>query len=276
MIQRNLAELSLDYENSSLHGLNVKRVVQPATRSPLRYPGGKSRAVKTLRKYIPNNLTSICSPFIGGASLELVLAAEGIKVYGSDAFSPVIIFWQKAIEDAVLLSERVSELHPLSKPKFYALQKTYNTLKTDFERAAVFFVLNRSSFSGTTLSGGMSPKHPRFNSSAIKRLRDFHASNLFVEIMDYKDALDTHKHEFLYLDPPYANGSKLYGKKGDMHENFDHEQFAKTIRKREGWLLSYNDSSFVRDLYKGYRFVMPEWAYGMNGSKRSNEVLIIG
>ncbi|MFP3015923.1 MAG: hypothetical protein ACEY3B_06610 [Wolbachia sp.] len=40
---------------------------------------------------------------------------------------------------------------------FYSLQKTFFTLRDRVEIAAAFFALNRSSFNGTTLSGGMSP-----------------------------------------------------------------------------------------------------------------------
>lgn len=82
-------------------------------------------------------------------------------------------------------------------------------MENDLNRAAVFFVLNRSSFSGITLSGGMSPGHPRFTESAIQRLREFRAPNLTVDSADFKDTLSRFPNDFLYLDPPYANGERL-------------------------------------------------------------------
>ena len=127
------------------------------TRSPLRYPGGKSRA-------------SVILPLIPqGGSVELALMGQGVEVFGSDIFSPLVDFWQEAIENPLELSVRVLKYLPRS--KFYNLQKHFRELPNKLERAAVFFVLNRSSFSGTTLSGGMSPGHKRFTPSAIKRLR---------------------------------------------------------------------------------------------------------
>lgn len=249
---------------------------KPTVLSPLRYPGGKSRAVSTIRKHLPDNLEAICSPFFGGGSVELSCAADGIAVYGSDAFAPVVDFWQEAIKQPVLLAEQVRRYYPLTKTKFYNLQKNYGTLQSAFERATVFYVLNRSSFSGTTLSGGMSPNHPRFTQSAIDRLREFKANNVEVEQKDYMDAFEAHPDKFLYLDPPYANGGKLYGNRGDMHEGFNHGECAEMLRQRTDWLLSYNDCDVVRKLYKGYEFITPEWAYGMNGNKTSNEVLIFG
>lgn len=243
-------------------------------KSPLRYPGGKSRAVELIWSRLPQGLSEICSPFLGGASVELACAARGIKVYGSDAFEPVVNFWKQSIKDPKKLADKVENYWPLERDGFYELQRSYSQLSTKLQQAAVFYALNRSSFSGTTLSGGMSPKHPRFTKSSIERLRNFGSKNLHVECRDYKDALSRHKDMFLYLDPPYANGGKLYGSRGDMHEGFDHEQLAGILRKREGWILSYNDCDVVRELYKGFDIVVPEWIYGMSNDKRSKEVLI--
>ena len=60
-----------------------------------------------------------------------------------------------------------------------------------------------------------------------------------------------HTDAFMYLDPPYANGAHLYGTKGDMHEGFDHKGLADEIKKRDGWVLSYNDCETVRICIKG-------------------------
>lgn len=250
-------------------------VQAPIARSPLRYPGGKSRAVDTIKGYLPTNLDALCSPFLGGGSLELACAADGISVFGSDAFEPVVLFWQMALTEPALLAECVRQHYPLSKARFYELQRNYHALQSELDKAAVFFVLNRSSFSGTTLSGGMSPNHPRFTPSAIERLRDFKSPNLTVECLDYKDALRQHADKFLYLDPPYANGEKLYGSKGDMHAGFRHGDLAEMLHQRDGWILSYNDSAEIRTIYKKYKIVTPEWTYGMNSDKTSRELLIV-
>ena len=80
------------------------------TRSPLRYPGGKSRAVSTILPHIPKGTKKLCSPFIGGGSVELACVARGIEVLGSDVFPPLVDFWQEAIEDAEGLAETVQKI----------------------------------------------------------------------------------------------------------------------------------------------------------------------
>ena len=74
-----------------------------SSKSILRYPGGKSRAVKVIKKYIPKGINELCSPFLGGASLEISCAADGIKVYGSDAFVPLVDFWIEVLKNPLLL-----------------------------------------------------------------------------------------------------------------------------------------------------------------------------
>lgn len=80
----------------------------------------------------------------------------------------------------------------------------------------------------------------------------------------------------MYLDPPYPlKNCCLYGKNGDMHNGFDHEGLSDILHSRNNWILSYNDTTYVRGLYRGYRVVKPEWKYGMSSDKKSKEVLIL-
>ncbi len=247
----------------------------PYIKSPLRYPGGKSRAVKQVMALLPPGLESICSPFVGGASIELAVASQGISVHGYDGFEPLVEFWQTLLEDASRLAALVDKHHPLTRTAFYALQKRYFGIEGRYARAAAFYALNRASYSGTTLSGGMSPGHPRFTPSAVERLRDFHVVGFSVGHADFKESMAAHSNEFLYLDPPYANGMSLYGERGDMHENFDHAALAALLHERDGWILSYNDCALVRSLYPYHRYVKPDWAYGIANKGESNELIVL-
>ena len=243
-------------------------------KSPLRYPGGKNRAIKAIYSCIPANETKLCSPFLGGASIELACTPK-MQVYGYDVFSPLIDFWQVLMDDHNLLADRVERYYPLSRSKFYNLQKRYVNLESKVERAAAFYVLNRSSFSGTTLSGGMSPGHPRFTESSIERLRSFKADNFNVECADFREAIPKHEDAFLYLDPPYINGQALYGVKGDTHKDFDHQALADILHKRDRWIMSYNDRDEIRELYKDNPILSVEWIYGMSKNKQSSEILVL-
>lgn len=245
------------------------------SRSPLRYPGGKSRGITSIRGFFPKNLTALLSPFVGGGSIELSCAAEGISVYAYDVFNPLVEFWQSLIHQSAELANEVETYFPLSKERFYALQQAQTQFVTPLQRAAVFYVLNRSSFSGATLSGGMSPDHPRFTHSSIERIRHFFNPYIQVAKADFTDSLAQHPDMFAYLDPPYLIKSKLYGRKGDTHKDFDHEGLCEILKNRKNWVLSYNDCTEIRTLYQSFQIWKPDWKYGMSGNKQSKEVLIV-
>jgi DNA adenine methylase len=243
-------------------------------KSLLRYPGGKTRAIDMIVPYFPKNISAICSPFFGGGSIELWLAAKGDKVYGYDIFTPLVEFWQCVIKSPNELAKVAEQYYPLTRSRFYDLQKKQMKFGTKMERAAVYYVLNRSSFSGATLSGGMSPEHPRFKRTSIERLREFYNPNFSVEKLDFERSIILHKNTFTYLDPPYLIESALYGKKGNTHKNFDHVKLSGLLKQRVNWILSYNDCPEIRELYAGFHIIAPEWKYGMSTDKSSREVLI--
>ena len=204
--------------------------------------------------------------------MELALAAMGWHVHGYDYFQPLVDFWQMAISDASTLADAVMKYLPLDKQMFHSLQKI--RFKTKLERAAAFFVVNRASFSGASLSGGMSLGHERFTLSCIERLRRFSAPSLTVERSDFRKSISNHPNNLLFLDPPYVTASHLYGRRGHLHQGFDHQALADLLHCRNRWLLCYDDCAEVRTMYRNYRIIPLSWKYGMSSDKRSRELLI--
>ena len=246
-----------------------------SSKSLLRYPGGKTRAIDEITRYFPNEMKEMSSPFFGGGSIEICMASKGVKVHGYDAFTPLVEFWQCVLRTPYKLAIVVEEYLPLTKKNFYDLKQSQSTFKTKLERAAAFYVLNRSSFSGSTLSGGMSPKHPRFTPSSIDRLRAFHNPNIKITKMDFENSINNSTNMFKYLDPPYfLINQTLYGKNGSTHRDFDHDRLYDVLLHQNNWIMSYNDCDAVRTMYRDYRMETPVWKYGMSKNKSSNELLI--
>ena len=70
-----------------------------------RYAGGKNRMKKDLIQIIKDvnpGLTQIVSPFMGGGSTEILMAAQGIKVKAYDIFRPLADFWEIVVQKAVV------------------------------------------------------------------------------------------------------------------------------------------------------------------------------
>jgi len=252
--------------------------------SSLRYPGGKTRAIPILETYILNDLKELYSPFFGGGSFELYIKKKfNIKVYANDKFEPLYNYWNCIKLNKAKLIEEVKKMHPLTKEQFIICKTNLTDITCDkFTRAACYFAINRSSFSGCTMSGGFSEvaANQRFTSSSIDRLDKTDLSNVEFTNQDFADFIKNipnNSDKFIFLDPPYylGKGSKLYGNKGDMHEKFDHEMLFDNLKNKDNYILCYNDCEYIRNLYKDYIIVSASWAYGMNNSKESSEIIIM-
>ena len=257
------------------------------TKTVLRYPGGKSRAVEHIVAKLPPSDVYV-SPFFGGGAIELYLAGVlNKKVIANDKFEPLTNFWRCLKVDAARVHEEVLKLHPITKDMFIECRGIVCDMSIcDFLRAAAYFALNRSSFSGATLSGGFSKEaaKKRFNRSAIDRLLGVNLCNIEFYNMDFKDFMSAYGNAgVVYLDPPYAlekGSNKLYGKNGDMHDAFDHEGLRDMLlggQISKPWVMSYNNSDVIKEMYvmDGIGIEEATWSYGMNKSKKSSEILIM-
>ena len=66
-------------------------------KTPLRYPGGKSRACKKMDPYIPDlrDYDSYYEPFLGGGSVAIHITKKypHLKINVSDLYEPLYNFW---------------------------------------------------------------------------------------------------------------------------------------------------------------------------------------
>ena len=258
------------------------------TRSPLRYPGGKTRAVSTLLPLIPDDV-DVVSPFVGGGSVEIALASRGQRVMCGDACLPLSNFWRALIDDGSALADSISPflgkvdagMFSSLKSEVAAYDAADDDADIDIEMAAAFFVVNRCSFSGATMSGGFSREsaRTRFTPSSVERVRSFSLPGFDVVHSDFADVIDAaDDNAFLFLDPPYLlpeSASRLYGIAGDKHAHFDHERLHDLVsRSDHPFLLTYNDCDVIRTMWSGFHIESASWSYGMNSSKKSSEILI--
>lgn len=219
----------------------------------LRYAGGKSRAIKVLKHYIPNE--PIVSPFLGGGSVELQHTQQ---VYANDCVEPLIHFWRELKYNRDQLSTEIQAYLPITKDVYKHLQSIPYT-------PASFFVVNRSCFSGC-MTGGFSGT--RFTQSSIDKLRDINVSHMEFFCEDYESFLHRFPNHFAFLDPPY-DCDNLY-----LSQPFNHERLRNVLGRRDRWVLCYNDTPYIRKLYEGFEIKSVEWKYGMTSNKQSNEILL--
>lgn len=237
-------------------------------KTPLRYPGGKSRAVPKLANFIPNldEYHVYREPFLGGGSVALWVTQKypNIRVWVNDLYEPLTNFWKTLQDDGDKLQRKLMELKSRypdqgsARGLFLEAKEIINDReKSHLDRAVSFYIANKCSFSGLTESSSFSKQasDSNFSMRGIEKLKfySYAIRNWTITNYDYAALLDDNRQAFVYLDPPYDIKDNLYGKKGNMHRGFDHDKFAHICDNyvcRQ--LVSYNATQMIKDRFQDW------------------------
>ena len=237
-------------------------------KTPLRYPGGKSRALSKLFQFIPDlkDYTEFREPFLGGGSVAIEIGKRypHIDIWVNDLYEPLYNFWkvlqsdgQKLRDILIQLKQRHSD--PGSAKQLFLDAKDYlaKPVGNSIDRAVSFYVVNKCSFSGLTENSAFSKQasESNFSVNGIEKLPEYSLmiKKWKITNLSYEHMLSDEEETYIYLDPPYEIKSNLYGRKGDMHKGFDHDEFATICDKSTSpILISYNSSQLIRDRFDGW------------------------
>ena len=256
-------------------------------KSPLRYPGGKTRACDKLETILKEHFdikkfNCIVSPFFGGGSFEFHIQNNyKLNIIANDRFRPLYNFWKTCkLNKNNLAEELTKKIDLIDKNEFSNLRKQIMNEDNELNQSIMYYIINRCSFSGATLSGGFSleASKKRFTLSSINKIKNLNLTNFDIYNLDFEEFINNNTGNLIFLDPPYylEKSSKLYGNNGDMHDTFDHNRLYNCLSKTKNWLMTYNNCKFIKELYKDYKIIETSWSYGMNKSKSSSEIVIIG
>ena len=250
-------------------------------KTPLRYPGGKSRACTKMDQYFPDlrDYVEFREPFLGGGSVAIHISKKypHLKITVNDLYEPLINFWLQLQKSGKELEQNIKNYkstHPepiSARELFNESKKRVNDQKFDsLERASAFYIVNKCSFSGLTESSSFSQQASisNFSMRGIEKLSGYSEliTNWNITNNPYEDLIENDIHDdiFMYLDPPYDIKDNLYGKKGEMHKSFDHDKFADDCDKSDiDMLVSYNSNQLVKDRFKDWTAAEFDLTYTM-------------
>ena len=248
-------------------------------KTPLRYPGGKSRACTKIGQFLPNMYTyrEFREPFLGGGSVAIYLTKmyPSLSIWVNDLYEPLVNFWKEIQHSGEELYTTLSDLklkHPnpdSAKGLFLESKEIINSQdKSKLERAVAFYVVNKCSFSGLTESSSFSAQasDSNFSMRGIEKLTGYQEiiEDWKINNLSYEDLLTDWKDTFIYLDPPYDIKDNLYGKSGEMHKKFDHDKFAKDCDDHTAdMMISYNSSQLIKNRFKNWNAVEFDLTYTM-------------
>src|SRR3989344_1299124 len=236
-------------------------------KSPFRYAGGKFYARKLILEHIPKHITYI-EPFCGGASI--FFAKEKVKENILNDIDEELINCFIQIRDNPLKIADVLKGIPASKEKHTFFKKEFKP-KNDIERAARWFYLNRTSYSGImnmkNCFWGYGDKYSMRPENWRRHLLATSEKLKGVDILnkDFQDVIENAPNgAFIFLDPPYFNRDQ------DKFYTFsfskdDHERLMKTLKKHNNrlkFLITYDDEPEIRKMYKWVKSILSkQWNY---------------
>ena len=250
-------------------------------KTPLRYPGGKSRACIKMDQYFPDlrNYTEYREPFLGGGSVAIHITKKypHLKITVNDLYEPLYNFWIQLQQFGTELKDLLMEYkshnpNPDTAKKLFLESKELVNDKTidSLDRAARFYIINKCSFSGLTESSSFSQQasNSNFTIRGIEKLPGYQEIisgwNINQYSYEYLMREDIHDGIFMYMDPPYDIKDNLYGKKGSMHKEFSHDDFAKSCEiYNSNMLISYNSDQLVKNRFKNWNVAEFDLTYTM-------------
>jgi len=245
-------------------------------RSPLRYAGGKSLAVGFVVERLPNEVTRLVSPFLGGGSVEIACAVElGLPVIASDVFDILCDYWRVQLQCPEALYRRLVEFEPTRKTFAVVKERLRQHWKEDnrldrYDLAAHYYFNSNTSY-GPHFLGWPSDVYleERRYRTMIEKVRAFRAPSMDVRCASFETVIPNHNRDFLYCDPPYYldDGKTFVGMYPHRnfpihHEGFEHELLRDMLMSHKGgFILSYNDCETIRSWYGDCEMIAPQWQY---------------
>ncbi|EGJ1573624.1 Dam family site-specific DNA-(adenine-N6)-methyltransferase [Escherichia coli] len=258
--------------------------------TPLKWVGGKSRIMNTLKAHLPE-ADCLVEPFVGGASVFMNTSYK--RYILGDSNGALINFYRQARDntDSLIDEAKTLFLNHNNRGDYLIIRETFNAEnhaflnsrtgisdRRELRLAAMFLYLNRHSFNGLFRVNGKGDfnvpfscyRKPYFPEREIRAFADKANSTRTLLIhADFKDTLNSASHLFgmgntlcVYCDPPYLRFSgrdnfTAYGKPFDEDEHVRLRAALDRLSQETGGMtsitISNSDTPETRRIYRGYR-----------------------
>lgn len=268
------------------------------TKSPLRYPGGKTQLSKFLSNLIELNYMNdviYCEPFSGGfgAGLDLINSGHASKVIINDIDMGIYSVWFAILNDLDSFINLIRTV-PITIDEWYIQKEVYNNLAKEntysIELAFATFFLNRTNISGIIRGGPIGGRSQeskylidcRYNKeSLIKKIRWINSHKSKIELFNYEAndlinnvllQIDSNK-LFTFFDPPYyKQGKNLYTNFFD-HDNHVELKRCIELMEKYKWIVTYDYEENIEQIYSDFPSLKYQIRYSANRVRKETELL---
>ena len=213
--------------------------------------GGKKLLRKEIVKRFPDYFEKYVEVFGGAAWVLFSQECIAKKEFYNDKNGELVNLFKMVKYHAEALEKELAFVLN-SKEWFEQYQKQDVETMTEIQRAARYFYLIRASYGAKTKNFG-------YKNTDITLIKDMEVlqkrlSKVVIERKNYIDIIKAQDGEktLFYCDPPYYEAEKI--SHGYAHfEEKDHVLLRDTLKEIKGkCIVSYNDTDFIRELYKDF------------------------
>lgn len=264
----------------------------PVTKSPMRYPGGKTQLANFIRKTIQiNNLeeSTYIEAYAGGfgVGVELLLTNGVRNVVINDYDKSIYSVWYSILNNTDELISLI-ENTPITIKSWYE-QKEIHLAKKNYrnsiEHGFSTLFLNRTNRSGIINAGPIGGYNQnsnytldcRFNKNKLIEKIDSIAEQRDRIRLYQKDAIKfistiekdfSPEKTFCFFDPPYyIQGKNLYT---NFYNHNNHVDLANKIAKLEDyyWITTYDYSQQIQNMYSTFNNKQFKYSLGYSAQKK--------
>lgn len=246
-------------------------------KAPFGWVGGKTKLASDIIDLIPQDHNIYIEVFGGAGSVLYQKEPSKLEVF-NDINSELINLHRAIRNNPQSLSMYLNDLF-ISREIFDDIKKRKLKPRNNIEAAAFYFYQLVQSFGSKGDNFAMNAKSGRKPKNIyrdFKKISD-RLKGVTIENMSFSKLIPLYDKEdaFFYIDPPYVATESYYKNTGGFGIK-EHEQLAELLSKVKGrFLLSYNDSVIVRELYKGFNIRTTKeinYTLGANKHKREKKV----
>ena len=217
--------------------------------------GGKRLLAKKIVSMFPDDVDRYVEVFGGGGSVLLCNEKHAdLEVY-NDINSDLVNLFRCVKYHRAELQREISG--------YFNSREIFNEIKakmsisgfTDIQRAAMFYVMAKLSFGSNMRTFGGRKRN--LSADCLEEIEERLAS-VVIENMDFEKLIEKYDSSkaIFYCDPPYSRTERYYD---SLFNEKDHERLKTVLSGIKGrFILSYNDSEYIRELYKDFEIATTE------------------
>lgn len=217
--------------------------------------GGKNLLANRIISMFPDDFSRYIEVFGGGGAVLFHGSRHaGLEVY-NDRNSDLVNLFRCAKFHRAELQREISG--------YFNAREIFDEIQakmalsgfTDIQRAGMFFVTARLSFGANMRTFG--GRQRNLSAESLTEVEE-RLKSVVIENLDFGELIKKYdcKSSLFYCDPPYSRTERYYN---ECFRHSDHERLKAILSQISGkFILSYNDSEFIRDMYRDFEIVPVE------------------